>query len=664
MIKKLLIANRGEIACRIIKTAKRMNMTTVAVYSAIDKNALHVALADEAYLIGPAPAAQSYLDSKKIIDVAKQSAADAIHPGYGFLAEDAEFAALCEKNKIIFVGPSAAAIAAMGDKRNAKHLMEKADIPIVPGYSDAKQDVDTLKTQIKKIGLPVLIKASAGGGGKGMRLVTAMDQVADALTAAKREAKSSFGDDTIFLEKYIEPARHIEVQIFMDQQGNGVYLFDRDCSLQRRHQKIIEEADAPNLPAKVREQMGNTAVLAAKAIQYVGAGTIEFLVDDKANFYFMEMNTRLQVEHPVTEMITGLDLVEWQLQVAAGKPLPLPQSQLQKQGHAFEARIYAENPQNNFSPSIGKLVYFSMPAENKQVRIDTGVRCGDQISPYYDPLIAKLIVWNKDRESALTLLKTSLAATFIVGVDTNVTFLSQLCDNNDFQKAKIHTGFVEQHANDWQVSEKQITDELLAFIALAKLAEENRIAQTYRKKSSDQHSPWFLRDHWHLLDKSSQQIRFWYQDQLNQLTIKQINSDYELVISNKTLTFQAQIEKHTLTITINQHSYCAHLFSHEHTLHLFYSGNHYFIHWQNPKKIGTDAQASENRFIAPMPGTIVEILVKPGQQVKKGDRLLTLEAMKMEHTILAPTDGSIKNIHCQVGDLINEGVELLEFIAL
>lgn len=675
MIKKLLIANRGEIACRIIKTAKRLGIKTVAVYSNIDKNALHVALADEAYLIGPAPATQSYLNAEKIIEIAKASHADAIHPGYGFLAEDAEFARLCEKNKIIFVGPSSSAIEAMGDKRNAKHLMQTAKVPIVPGYSAAKQDVETLKNEAKKIGLPVLIKASAGGGGKGMRLVTALDQLADALTAAKREAKSSFGDDTIFLEKYVNPARHVEVQIFMDQQGNGVYLFDRDCSLQRRHQKIIEEAAAPNLSDKVREQMGKTALLAAKAIQYVGAGTIEFLVDQQSNFYFMEMNTRLQVEHPVTEMITGLDLVEWQLRVAAGESLFLSQSQLQKQGHAFEARIYAENPQNNFSPSIGKLIYFSMPTENNQIRIDTGVRQGDEISPYYDPLIAKLIVHDKTRKGALKLLEAALMQTFIVGVDTNVSFLTKICQHPEFQQEKIHTNFIEQHHLASQPAQT-LSDELLAFIAVAKLQQEKNLAERYQKKSTDSRSPWFLRDNWQLLKKSSQRFSAWYQGQLLSFAMAPTEArpsgsahspkfapsspHYELTVNDKNFVFQSTIQDHQLTIHINQKLYQTHIFSDAHTLHLFFQGNHFIIHWQNPKTQHADSETGESHFISPMPGTIVEILVKPGEKVKKGTKLLTLEAMKMEHTIVAPADGTVKKIHFQAGDLINEGTELLE----
>lgn len=659
-IKKLLIANRGEIACRIMKTAKRFNIPTVAVYSAIDKNALHVALADEAYLLGPAPAGQSYLDREKIIALAKQSQANAIHPGYGFLSEDAQFANLCEENKIIFVGPSAQAIDAMGDKRNAKYLMEKADVPTVPGYLATPQDLKTLNAQIKKIGLPVLIKASAGGGGKGMRLVTHLDQLADALISAKREAKSSFDDDTVFLEKYVDPARHVEVQIFMDQQGNGIYLFDRDCSIQRRHQKIIEEADAPNLPDKVREKMGETALLAAKAINYVGAGTIEFLVDQQANFYFMEMNTRLQVEHPVTEMITGLDLVEWQLRIAAGEPLPLSQTQIKKQGHAFEARIYAENPQNNFSPSTGKLIYFLTPTETQQIRIDTGVRAGDSISPYYDPLIAKLIVHDKTRESALKLLETALANMFIVGVDTNVAFLSHICKSNAFQQADIYTNLIEQQMATWQPA--TLSNELLAFIALGKLQQEKDLVQGYKNQSTDRYSPWFLRDSWQPWKKSCRQFSAWYQGQVLSFTLVQNQNDYQLNFQDKIFVFHGYANHHQLTICMQQKSYQAHIFYVDHTLHVFYNGDHAVIHWQDPRKIGLAIDALENQFISPMPGSIVEILIKPGQKVKKGDRLLTLEAMKMAHTMLAPDDGLVKSIHCQVGDLVSEGIELLEFI--
>ncbi|HET7774982.1 MAG TPA: acetyl-CoA carboxylase biotin carboxylase subunit, partial [Azospira sp.] len=444
MFSKILIANRGEIACRVIKTARRLGLRTVAVYSEADANARHVRLADEAVLLGPAAARESYLVAEKILDAAKRTGAQAIHPGYGFLSENADFAEACAAAGVVFIGPPAAAIRAMGSKSAAKALMEKAAVPLTPGYHGDQQEPEFLKAQADAIGYPVLIKAAAGGGGKGMRLVEQGEDFFAALASCQREARSSFGNDQVLVEKYITRPRHIEIQVFGDSQGNCVYLFERDCSVQRRHQKVLEEAPAPGMTPERRRQMGEAAVAAAKAVGYVGAGTVEFIANQDGSFYFMVMNTRLQVEHPVTEMITGQDLVEWQLRVAFGEPLPLKQEQLQIRGHALEARIYAEDADKGFLPSIGRLLHLAPPAEGLHVRVDTGVEEGDEITPHYDPMIAKLIVWDEDRDAALARMRQALADYRVVGVTTNIDFLSRLVSCPAFAGADLDTGLIER----------------------------------------------------------------------------------------------------------------------------------------------------------------------------------------------------------------------------
>ncbi|MCW9017799.1 MAG: acetyl-CoA carboxylase biotin carboxylase subunit, partial [Kangiellaceae bacterium] len=436
-IHKLLIANRGEIACRIIRTAQRMGIECVAVYSDADKNAQHVKLADEAWYIGESPAKDSYLKADTILEIAKKSGANGIHPGYGFLSENAEFAQKCSDNNVIFVGPPVGAIEAMGSKSEAKSIMQNAGVPLVQGYHGDDQSESLLQQEADKIGYPLLIKATAGGGGKGMRVVESSSDFIDALNSCKREAISSFGDDQVLIEKYLTKPRHVEIQVFADNQGNAVHLFERDCSVQRRHQKVIEEAPAPGLTSETREAMGQVAIKAAQAIGYSGAGTVEFLYDEDGSFYFMEMNTRLQVEHPVTEMITGLDLVEWQITVANGLDLPLLQDQLSINGHAFEARIYAEDPNNDFLPATGNISYMGLPVTNANVRVDSGIVSGDTVSVYYDPMIAKLIVWDKDRNSALARLRGALSDFHVAGLTTNIEFLHQLASNDAFIKADL-----------------------------------------------------------------------------------------------------------------------------------------------------------------------------------------------------------------------------------
>ncbi|MFT6578772.1 MAG: 3-methylcrotonyl-CoA carboxylase alpha subunit, partial [Zhongshania sp.] len=490
MFDKILIANRGEIACRVIKTARKMGILTVAVYSDADANALHVSMADEAIHIGASPARESYLDIDKIIAAAKLSGAQAIHPGYGFLSENAEFCRRCAAENIVFIGPPTSAIVAMGSKSAAKQIMEAAGVPLVPGYHGDDQDPEIIRKAANDMGYPVLLKATAGGGGKGMRQVWSAEEFDSALQAAKREALNGFGDDTMLVEKYLTQPRHIEIQVFCDSHGNAVYLFERDCSIQRRHQKVIEEAPAPGLSESLRSEMGDAAVRAAQAIDYVGAGTVEFLLDRDGSFYFMEMNTRLQVEHPVTEMITGLDLVDWQLRVAAGATLPLKQNELQIRGHAIEARIYAEDPNNEFLPQTGTLHFLETPPESAHVRVDTGVREGDEVSVFYDPMIAKLIVWDRDRSAALRRLSSALKQYRISGVINNIDFLHTISRHEAFAAADFDTGFIGKHEDSLldNVSSQNPTRLALAALYLV-LAQKQRI-NNYASASNDVNSPW------------------------------------------------------------------------------------------------------------------------------------------------------------------------------
>ncbi|WP_304985172.1 acetyl/propionyl/methylcrotonyl-CoA carboxylase subunit alpha [Coxiella-like endosymbiont] len=654
MFRKLLIANRGEIACRIIKTAKKYGIKTVAVYSSIDKEAHHVKLADESFLIGPPPPAKSYLNGEKIINVALEAKVQAIHPGYGFLSENAKFASLCQQKEIIFIGPPLQAISVMGDKREAKKLMEKAGVPVVPGYQGAFQDLNILQEQAITIGFPLLIKAAAGGGGKGMRLVTNSNDLENALRSAQREAKSSFDDDTVFLEKYIKPARHVEVQIFLDQQGDGIYLFDRDCSIQRRYQKIIEEAIAPNLKETTRQKMGETAIKAAKTVNYEGAGTVEFLVDQSENFYFMEMNTRLQVEHPVTEMITGLDLVEWQFRIASGESLPCSQEQIKVTGHAFEARIYAENRENNFAPSMGKITYFNLPPEEKRIRFDTGVTQNDIITPYYDPLIAKLIVHEKDRATALQLLQNTLEKIFIIGIDTNISFLHQICGTQAFKEAKIHTTLVEVEIS--RILKKELLpDEVLLITCFAELQQQKTAIEKLAFQSVDPYSPWFIHDNWRLFSPPEKILQFWYKEDSFE-----IKADELILLERSFLITGQKQNNYQFKIIYNNQVLEAAAILCEEDWHIFYKASHFVLSKQNPKASMTNEAIADNQFIAPIPGTVIEIFVEPNQSVKKGDRLLILEAMKMEHTLTATKDGVIQALLCKTGDLVDEGAQLLK----
>ena len=656
MFNKIVIANRGEIACRVIKTARRLGIRTVAVYSEADRQALHVAMADEAVHIGPSPSRQSYLVGEKIISAARKTGAEAVHPGYGFLSENADFARQCQREGLVFIGPPASAIEAMGSKSAAKTLMAAADVPLVPGYHGDNQSPARLQQSADETGYPVLLKAVAGGGGKGMRQVWSAEEFEAALAAAKREALSSFGNDAMLLEKYLTRPRHVEVQVFCDQQGNGVYLFERDCSIQRRHQKVIEEAPAPNMPPGLREQMGATAVRAAQAINYAGAGTVEFLLDEDGSFYFMEMNTRLQVEHPVTEYITGQDLVEWQLRVAAGQPLPLTQNQLAINGHAFEARIYAEDPANNFLPVTGKLHFLQAPQESNYVRVDTGVTQGDEVSIYYDPMLAKLIVWDENRNRALARLTRALSEYYVRGVTTNIPFLYNLSRCEPFQQAELDTGFIEKHHALIFRPPATPAPSLIPMACLYLLLN--------REQPRHSNSPWHETNGWRLNAAPLQQMELLADGETHSLQVEQQKTGH-FVIHWNNHPFQAEgkLQGNELHAAINGLHTRAVIAGSENSYCLFAENSSLEFELARPQ-CNTAGEADEQTgFIAPMNGTIVNVMVKPGQAVKAGDTVLLMEAMKMEYAIRAERDGIVTDVYYQPGDLVDGGASLLAFEA-
>ena len=639
MFRKILIANRGEIACRVMRTAKRMGIRCVAVYSDADRGALHVKLADESVRIGPPAAAESYLNIEAIIGAAKKTGAEAIHPGYGFLSENEDFAAACKKAGIVFIGPTPEAIAAMGDKSAAKRLMEKAGVPLVPGYHGDDQSPALLEKEAARIGFPVLIKPSAGGGGKGMRVVQDKKGFAPALEAARREAKSAFGDERVLIERYLERPRHIEMQVFGDTHGNVLHLFERDCSVQRRHQKVIEEAPAPKFTK--RAEMGAAAVAAAKAIGYTGAGTVEFIAEQDGRFYFMEMNTRLQVEHPVTEMITGLDLVELQLRVAAGEALPLKQNEISVKGHAIEARIYAEDPSRDFLPSTGRLLHVAFPQE---ARVDTGVEPGAEITPWYDPMIAKLIVHGDDRASALGKMIAALGETHIAGVTTNVEFLRRICESAPFGSADLDTGLIERYRAELFRPRGEVPREVLAAAALAELAHEEQTARDRAERSGDRHSPWHRVDGWRLNEASHHLFVFTASAEEHRVRVAFEDEGWKLSIDGQ--AYEAGGSK-AQTVRDGR------------SWHVFRDGTHWTLTLK--EELGAlDSDAGSGSLAAPMPGRVIKLFVQAGARVKKGDALLILEAMKMEHTISAPADGTVKEIHYAAGEQVLEGAELIK----
>jgi 3-methylcrotonyl-CoA carboxylase alpha subunit len=662
MFDKILIANRGEIACRVIKTAQLLGIRTVAVYSEADANARHVDLADEAYPIGPSPARESYLVIDKIIAAAKNSGAQAIHPGYGFLSENAAFADACAAAGLVFIGPPAAAIRAMGSKSAAKALMEKSGVPLVPGYHGADQDPAVLAAAAGGIGYPVLIKASAGGGGKGMRIVEAADGFADALASAKREAASSFGDDQVLVEKYLTRPRHIEIQVFADSHGNIVSLFERDCSIQRRHQKVVEEAPAPGLSPERRRVMGEAACAAARAIGYVGAGTVEFIAEGDA-FYFMEMNTRLQVEHPVTEAITGQDLVEWQLRVAAGGTLPLRQDELQINGHAIEVRVYAEDPARDFRPSTGRLVHLSAPAEGPHVRVDTGVRAGDAISVHYDPMIAKLIVWDLDRARAVRRLGRALADYEIVGVTTNLGFLSAIAAHPAFGAAELDTGFIGRHGAALVPPMLPAVAETLAAAALRILLDRQRAVEAAAAGSADPWSPWNLATSWRLNGDGYQDLSFRDGETILGLRAHPLgHGRFRLDLPGRSVELAgADDASGALRFSLDGVTSTARVVVQGGDLVILRAGAQHRLTLIDPLAAAPMEAAGGGRLTAPMPGRIIQILTSAGAEIRRGTALLVLEAMKMEHTITAPADGKVESVRYAVGDLVEDGAELIIF---
>jgi 3-methylcrotonyl-CoA carboxylase alpha subunit len=661
MFTKILVANRGEIACRVIRTARRMGIRTVAVYSEADAHALHVTMADEAYCIGPAPAKESYLRGDAILAVAGASGAQAIHPGYGFLAENAAFAESCEKAGIVFIGPPAAAIRAMGSKSAAKTLMQKAKVPLVPGYHGEKQDPAFLQGQADKVGYPLLIKASAGGGGKGMRIVENTGDFAAALASCKREAASAFGDDKVLLERYLRRPRHIEIQVFADRHGNCVHLFERDCSVQRRHQKVLEEAPAPGLTARQRAEMGAAAVAAARAIGYVGAGTVEFIADPSGAFHFMEMNTRLQVEHPVTEMITGQDLVEWQIRVATGERLPLAQDALAIDGHALEARIYAEDPERDFLPATGTIEHLVTPATGRHVRIDTGVRAGDAISPHYDPMIAKLIVWGPDRANALARMRAALEEFEVVGLTTNVAFLARLVASEPFAGADLDTGLIERHRATLFPPARPASDEVLALATLDELLRLESAARDQATASADPYSPWGDCDGWRLNEDNHHVFVFREGERRSAVTVHYRKGDFEFELPHGRRIVSGERSGETLRAWLDDRSLAARVVRSGRSIDVFQGAERHTLELHDPGLHELEAGGAGGGLAAPMPGKIIAVLVEAGAAVEKGTPLLILEAMKMEHTIKAPAGGTVKELLYGVGDQVEEGAELLAF---
>ncbi len=670
MFKKILIANRGEIACRVAATARRLGVQSVAVYSTADAHAKHVAVCDEAVLIGPAEARESYLRYEKIIQVARDCGAEAIHPGYGFLSENDEFADACAANGIAFIGPPASAIRAMGSKSAAKTLMEKAHVPLVPGYHGENQEPDFLQAEADKMGYPVLLKASSGGGGKGMRVVEKSEDFKAALASCKREAINAFGDDKVLVEKYLQRPRHIEIQVFADSHGNCVYLFERDCSVQRRHQKVLEEAPAPGMTHERRNAMGQAAVAAAKAVGYVGAGTVEFIVNQDGSFYFMEMNTRLQVEHPVTEMISGQDLVEWQLRVAAGEHLPLQQAALQIHGHAIEARVYAENPEKGFLPAIGTLHHQRTPnavnfelgfsaGRPASVRIDSGVREGDAISPFYDPMIAKLIVWGEDRKTALARMSQALAQYQIVGLASNIGFLQRVIKSTAFANADLDTGLIERNQAELFPPMQACPLAAIALAAVSLVLDE--------RKGVSSSDPWSQPSGWRLNSRLQRAVEFAdefssSQGKSYQAMLTYVGENWELTQDGVTVPVElADQYGPNLYLKVGERTVHGSVVRVEDDFHVFFDGKQLQLRFNDPMKHADEDHGDGGRLTAPMPGKVVAVLASIGQAVKKGEPLVIMEAMKMEHTIAAPRDGVVDEILYQVGDQVGDGVALLSF---
>lgn len=660
LFNKILIANRGEIACRIMRSASAMGIRTVAVYSDADAHAMHVRLADEAYHIGPAPAAESYLIGENILAVAKENGVDAIHPGYGFLSENADFADACKANDIVFIGPSGDAIRAMGLKGAAKKLMVEAGVPVVPGYHGDNQDPVHLKAEADKIGYPVLIKAVAGGGGKGMRLVERQQDFEENLASAKREGENSFGNDIVLIEKYITKPRHIEIQVFADNHGDAVHLFERDCSLQRRHQKVVEEAPAPDMPEDMRAAMGDAAVRAAKAISYSGAGTIEFIVDSrdglsKDGFYFMEMNTRLQVEHPVTEMITGVDLVDWQIRVAADEALPLTQDDLTIKGHAVEVRLYAEDPAKNFMPQTGVLTCFRIE-EAPGLRLETGVDEGDEVSIYYDPMIAKLVTHGDTRDEALRRMANAIRGTRLSGLKSNLSFLLACVENQAFLDGDIDTDFIEKHMETLQPNDG-ISREDIALMALAHVKQRGARAENEAMRSNDPFSPWNDQGGWRSNLTYKEPLSFMIEGEDNiTVFITPDGEGYSIEIKDETFVVEGAMDFNgELDADINGKEVMATINMTEGTISLMRDGYTAALTLVSQTGDADENAEGPGALLAPMPGRILEVLVANGDTVKHEQPLVIMEAMKMEYTLKAPKSGVIENLGVAQDDQVADG---------
>ncbi len=664
MFERILIANRGEIACRVIRTARRLGIHTVAVYSEADAGALHVTTADEARCIGPADARDSYLNIESVLEAAAQSGALAIHPGYGFLSENAAFAEACRARGFVFVGPPPEAIRAMGSKTAAKAIMEAAGVPVVPGYHGAAQDLAVLAAAARQIGFPVLIKAAAGGGGRGMRVVERPEHLEAAVESARREATAAFADGTLLIESYLARPRHVEVQVFADRHGGAVHLFERDCSVQRRHQKIIEEAPAPGVDAPLRRRLGEAAVAAARAIGYEGAGTVEFLLDDDGRFYFMEMNTRLQVEHPVTEMITGLDLVEWQLRIALGRPLPLTQDDLTIDGHAFEARIYAEDPERDFLPAAGTLRHLRYPTQGPHVRIDGGVREGDTVGIHYDPLIAKLIVWDADRDAALAQLRRALAAVQVVGPATNVDFLAAVAGHPAFAAGDVDTRFIDRHRTDLFPARRPASPRTLALACLHVLLRRDHEARAAARRSLDPWSPWHATGGWRLNDDNYHVLTFLDGDARLDVTVHYRSDGILLQLPGGGAPIAAAGEIDDggdLIADLGGMRLRATVVRHGDELTIIAGGDSHRLKFDDPAARADLKEAKGGSLSAPMPGKVVAVNVRPGDTVGRGATLMVMVAMKMEHAVTAPADGTVAAVHYAVGEQVEEGAVLVSF---
>ncbi|DAZ92664.1 TPA: hypothetical protein N0F65_002169 [Lagenidium giganteum] len=668
--KKILIANRGEIALRVIRSAHQLGIETVAVYSDADANAQHVKHATEAYRLGPAPASESYLNYAKILDVCKISGAEAVHPGYGFLSENAEFCRACADANIEFIGPPVKAIEAMGSKSASKDIMITAGVPVTPGYHGEVQTFERLRDEARKIGYPVLIKAVLGGGGKGMRIVNDESEFKDALEACQREGKASFGDARVLIEKYLRKPRHVELQVFGDKFGNVIHLFERDCSVQRRHQKVLEEAPAPHMSEALRKKMGDAAVAAAKAVGYVGAGTVEFLLDEDESFYFMEMNTRLQVEHPVTELITKQDLVAMQLNVAAGQPLPIRQEDLKIHGHAIEARIYAENPYNNFLPGSGTLKHLRLPKATDHVRVDTGVIEGDEVSIFYDPMIAKLIVHGKDRDDALDKMVAALHDYQIVGLPTNIEFVARTAAHPEFRKGGVDTSFLNKHGDDVLKPLDPFPTHAKALGAVSLLLLEQLKSRPLADFNYELHSPWSEDSLKHYRSLATHERKFQLQHEGVDVAVSVKSHEhgtYEVSLDDKeTVVATGSLEADgDFAIRVGERLYRGTAVVEKEDLHVFCNDGtqryEYKFHVPLPSLSSTDGAGGVgvSQIVTPMPGKIIKVLVKSGDAIKEDQPLLIMEAMKMEHVIRATKDGKVEEVFCEENDFVTDGHVLI-----